>query len=98
MSTPVPASEPAPVTLPLVMPATPAATTEVGSYFISNYPPFSQWNNDFVPQAMQALDASPARTASTPLGLYIHIPFCLKRCKFCYFRFYTNQNAKAIED
>ena len=98
MSTPVPASEPAPVTLPLVMPATPAATTEVGSYFISNYPPFSQWNNDFVPQAMQALDASPARTASTPLGLYIHIPFCRKRCKFCYFRVYTNQNAKAIED
>ena len=32
-----------------------------------------------------------------PLGLYLHIPFCRKRCKFCYFRVYTNQNASAIE-
>ena len=75
-----------------------SATTEVGSYFISNYPPFSQWQSDFVPAAMDALNADPAQTANTPLGLYIHIPFCRKRCKFCYFRVYTNQNAKAIED
>ena len=75
-----------------------SATTEVGSYFISNYPPFSQWQSDFVPSAMDALNTDPAQTANTPLGLYIHIPFCRKRCKFCYFRVYTNQNAKAIED
>ena len=75
-----------------------SATTEVGSYFISNYPPFSQWQSDFVPAAMEALNADPLQTANTPLGLYIHIPFCRKRCKFCYFRVYTNQNAKAIED
>jgi oxygen-independent coproporphyrinogen-3 oxidase len=75
-----------------------STTTEVGSYFISNYPPFSQWKSDFVPAAIQALDSSPEDTADTPLGLYIHIPFCRKRCKFCYFRVYTNQNAKAIED
>ena len=75
-----------------------SATTEVGSYFISNYPPFSQWQSDFVPAAMDALNADPLQTANTPLGLYIHIPFCRKRCKFCYFRVYTNQNAKAIED
>lgn len=73
-------------------------TTEVGSYFISNYPPFSQWKSDLVPAALSALDTNPAETANTPLGLYIHIPFCRKRCKFCYFRVYTNQNAKAIED
>jgi len=75
-----------------------STTTEVGSYFISNYPPFSQWKSDFVPAAIEALDSSPIDTADTPLGLYIHIPFCRKRCKFCYFRVYTNQNAKAIED
>ena len=75
-----------------------SATTEVGSYFISNYPPFSQWQTDFVPAAMDALNTDPLQTANTPLGLYIHIPFCRKRCKFCYFRVYTNQNAKAIED
>ncbi len=75
-----------------------SATTEVGSYFISNYPPFSQWKTDLVPSAIEALNANPDDTANMPLGLYIHIPFCRKRCKFCYFRVYTNQNAKAIED
>ncbi len=75
-----------------------ATTTEVGSYFISNYPPFSQWKSELVPIAIEALDSDPGETARTPLGLYIHIPFCRKRCKFCYFRVYTNQNAQAIEN
>ncbi len=72
--------------------------TEVGSYFISNYPPFSQWKTDNVPDAIAALDLPIDQIRKEPLGLYIHIPFCRKRCKFCYFRVYTNQNAKAIED
>lgn len=75
-----------------------STTTEVGSYFISNYPPFSLWNPDNVPQAFEAFDKPNAETARDTMGLYIHIPFCRKRCKFCYFRVYTNQNAKAIED
>jgi oxygen-independent coproporphyrinogen-3 oxidase len=73
-----------------------SATTELGSYFISNYPPFSLWNESNVPKLEQAFNSPPA--AKNPLGLYIHIPFCRKRCKFCYFRVYTNQNAKAIEE
>jgi oxygen-independent coproporphyrinogen-3 oxidase len=48
--------------------------TEVGTYFVSNYPPFSQWKPEFVPQAIEALN-QPARVAD-PLGLFIHIPFC----------------------
>lgn len=71
-----------------------AVATEVGSYFISNYPPFSLWNRDQVSEIRQALAAEPDR--SVPMGLYLHIPFCRKRCKFCYFRVYTNQNANAI--
>ena len=74
-----------------------SATTEPGSYFISNYPPFSLWNNENVPDAVNALEQVPPHP-ETPMGLYIHIPFCRKRCKFCYFRVYTNQNAKAIEE
>ena len=70
------------------------ATTEVGSYFISNYPPFSLWTRDAVPEIRAAFAAEPDR--SVPMGLYLHIPFCRKRCKFCYFRVYTNQNANAI--
>ncbi|MFQ5731885.1 MAG: coproporphyrinogen-III oxidase family protein [Planctomycetaceae bacterium] len=69
--------------------------TEVGSYFISNYPPFSQWRRECAPEIFDALARAPDR--SVPLGLYIHIPFCRKRCKFCYFRVYTDQNAAAIE-
>jgi oxygen-independent coproporphyrinogen-3 oxidase len=75
-----------------------STTTEVGSYFISNYPPFSLWTEQHVPEALKAFETPCEQTAETPLGLYIHIPFCRKRCKFCYFRVYTNQNAKAIED
>ena len=71
-------------------------TTEVGSYFISNYPPFSLWHRDNVPDAERAFSAAPNR--DVPMGLYLHIPFCRKRCKFCYFRVYTNQNAAAIEN
>lgn len=75
-----------------------STTTEVGSYFISNYPPFSLWKPEHVPELLEAFQKPASETGPTPLGLYIHIPFCRKRCKFCYFRVYTNQNAKAIED
>ncbi len=71
------------------------STTEVGSYFISNYPPFSQWNRGAVTGVLEAVD-SPA-DESVPLGMYLHIPFCRKRCRFCYFRVYTQQNAKVIQ-
>lgn len=77
------------------MPADTTATTEVGSYFISNYPPFSQWTTDAVPAVSAAFEETPD---AVPMGLYIHIPFCRKRCKFCYFRVYTQQNASTIEN
>ncbi len=70
-------------------------TTEVGNYFVSNYPPFSQWKPEYVSEAIAALD-QPPRTED-PFGLYLHIPFCRKRCKFCYFKVYTDKNAGEIE-
>ncbi len=69
--------------------------TEVGSYFISNYPPFSFWKPEHVDSARAAIDRSPA--PDVPLGLYLHIPFCRKRCKFCYFRVYTEKNSREVE-
>ena len=69
--------------------------TEVGSYFIANYPPFSVWTPAAVETEVRpALAASPA---DVPLGLYLHIPFCRKRCHFCYFRVYTDKNAKDVQ-
>jgi oxygen-independent coproporphyrinogen III oxidase len=69
--------------------------TEVGNYFVSNYPPFSQWKPENISDAVRALE-KPPRTEE-PLGLYLHIPFCRKRCKFCYFKVYTDKNAAEIE-
>ncbi|QDT47160.1 Oxygen-independent coproporphyrinogen-III oxidase [Symmachiella dynata] len=73
-----------------------STTTEIGSYFVTNYPPYSLWKRENVHEIVEAFEQPPRREG--PLGLYIHIPFCRKRCKFCYFRVYTDQNAKAIEN
>jgi oxygen-independent coproporphyrinogen-3 oxidase len=70
--------------------------TDLGNYFVANYPPFSAWKPDFLPAARAALDAQP--NPGTQLGLYLHIPFCRKRCKFCYFRVYTDKNARDVEN
>ena len=75
--------------------ATDSNKTEVGSYFVSNYPPFSQWTNESLSEIQDAMAAPPN---DVPLGLYLHIPFCRKRCKFCYFKVFTDKNAKEIEE
>ncbi|VTR94786.1 coproporphyrinogen iii oxidase : Coproporphyrinogen III oxidase OS=Blastopirellula marina DSM 3645 GN=DSM3645_20187 PE=4 SV=1: Radical_SAM [Gemmata massiliana] len=68
--------------------------TGLGNYFIANYPQFSFWNNSYLPDAQRAINSPPR--PGVPLGLYLHIPFCRKRCKFCYFRVYTDKNASDI--
>ena len=70
--------------------------TQVGSVFVSNYPPFSQWSAEQLPAFHEKL-ATPAAGDAAPLGLYLHIPFCRKRCKFCYFRVYTDKNADQVQ-
>lgn len=69
--------------------------TEAGNYFVSNYPPFSYWKPDMVENLAPVL-LSPA-PEDTNLGVYLHIPFCRKRCHFCYFRVYTDKNANEIK-
>ena len=72
-----------------------ADETDVGSYFVATYPPFSVWSAAAVERdALPAL-AAPA-DPTVPLGLYLHIPFCRKRCHFCYFRVYTDKNAQEV--
>src|SRR5438132_11084892 len=72
-----------------------ADQTDVGSYFVATYPPFSVWTREAV-----AADAKPALAQAAdpavPLGLYVHIPFCRKRCHFCYFRVYTDKNSQEV--
>src|SRR5438045_5516069 len=68
--------------------------TTVGNYFVSNYPPFSFWKPERVGELLAALEHPPA--PNTPLGIYLHIPFCRKRCHFCYFKVYTDKDSAAI--
>lgn len=86
------------MTTPTTMPAPPTPVfqkeTTAGNYFVSNYPPFSFWKPDRVPELQSALDRAPH--PGTPLGLYVHIPFCRKRCHFCYFKVYTDKDSAAI--
>lgn len=72
-----------------------AEATTVGNYFVSNYPPYSFWTPDGVPAAIAALDQPPR--PGTDLGIYLHIPFCRKRCHFCYFRVYTDKKNDEIQ-
>jgi oxygen-independent coproporphyrinogen-3 oxidase len=69
--------------------------TKAGNYFVSNYPPYSFWSPQHVPDAFTALNTPPE--PDTALGVYLHIPFCRKRCHFCYFRVYTDKNAAEIK-
>src|SRR5712671_6373884 len=77
------------------MPTTDQEKTGLGNYFVANYPPFSAWQASHLGAAHAALNAPPR--PGTPLGLYLHIPFCRKRCKFCYFRVYTDKNARDVD-
>src|SRR5882672_7049210 len=95
-------------TSPATRPSSPPLQKEttVGNYFVSNYPPFSFWKPEFrdeilgaiarPPKARREAGASPA--AVTPLGIYVHIPFCRKRCHFCYFKVYTDKDSGAIRN
>ena len=72
----------------------PPEPPEVGNLFVANYPPFSFWTGEELPRVQAALAAPPR--PGTDFGLYLHLPFCRKRCKFCYFRVFTEMDSAAI--
>ena len=79
-----------PATTPLEL-----TETTLGSVFVSNYPPFSAWKKELAGRVQKVLCRSTSN--DLPLGLYLHIPFCRKRCNFCYFRVYTQKNNSQIQ-
>ena len=71
------------------------AETKPGNYFVSNYPPFSFWKRKEDVPMVESMLNSPT-PGSAPLGIYYHVPFCRKRCHFCYFRVYTDKNSQDV--
>ncbi|MCA8970521.1 MAG: coproporphyrinogen III oxidase family protein [Planctomycetes bacterium] len=69
--------------------------TTAGSYFVANYPAFSFWQQGTRDAVVRHLDRP--RAVDSELGIYVHVPFCRKRCDFCYFRVYTDKNSHAVK-
>ncbi len=44
--------------------------------FVTNYPPYRHWKKVGV-EKMRGRD---------PITIYVHIPFCIQRCAYCYYR------------
>jgi len=44
--------------------------------FVSNYPHFRYWKKSGVPAILSA----------PPLNVYVHVPFCIQKCAYCYYK------------
>lgn len=57
--------------------------------FLVNYPPFRKWR----PEALAGF------FEPRPLGIYIHVPYCIQRCAYCFYKVTTlSENRKAEID
>ena len=68
-----------------------------GNLFVSAYPPFSSWKPGRLSCLEKVLLTPPQNGHDVPLGLYVHIPFCLQRCEFCYYRSIANPTSETID-
>ena len=65
---------------------------DAGNYFVAAYPPFSAWK----PDGVTKLHSTLSHPKKTPIGLYIHLPFCPKKCDYCYYLSYIAQSADVV--
>jgi oxygen-independent coproporphyrinogen-3 oxidase len=59
-------------------------------------PPLSHHASRITVGGAEAIGSESKMETPLPLGLYAHIPFCRKRCHFCYFKVYTDKDASEI--
>ena len=78
-----------------------AEELQVGNYFVAAYPPFSAWQPEQVPTLHEALNSVDGReekhAQERALGIYVHVPFCQKKCAYCYYLSYIDQNARVVD-
>jgi oxygen-independent coproporphyrinogen-3 oxidase len=55
--------------------------------FIITYPMFRYWNKDAVVEGLRP----------KPLNLYVHTPYCIQRCAYCYFKTTTLKDNRLQE-
>ncbi len=73
---------------------TPAAGAPAGNYFVSAYPPFSTWEPSRIGEVEAALGR---KRPGELLGIYVHIPFCQKKCHYCYYLSYAGKPAAMMK-
>ncbi len=57
--------------------------------FLTNYPPFRYWRPEVIDRF----------SAPRPLNLYLHTPYCIQRCEYCFYKVTTlGENRKAEID
>jgi oxygen-independent coproporphyrinogen-3 oxidase len=54
--------------------------------FVTNYPNFPHWKR-----------LSPGQIDSGPLNIYLHTPFCIQRCSYCYYKTINLRGADKAE-
>ena len=74
--------------------STSSTKTEVGSYFISNYPPFSAWSPDQLDEVRAAMNAPPA---NVPLGLYLAHSLLPQALQVLLLQSFTDKNSAEVE-
>ncbi len=71
---------------------------EEGNVFVSAYPPFSCWNAEQTTHVKAVLEKDSRARRQVPLGIYCHIPFCMERCGYCYYRALSNARSATIDE